>query len=347
MLIIRPSALGDVCRSVPVAASLHAAWPHARIDWLVQEGFGPAIEAHPAVANVIDFPRHRGSLARLATRAGRESQLELLRLLRRNRYDLVLDCQGLLRSGFFALASGARRRVGYPAAWARGGPGPPDGGRPPRSAPPLDRMLALVEHLGIEPRRDITLHVRPADAAALPARLRGARFVVLAPTSRWPGKRWPIERFAELAAALLGRGDVDALAIVASAAERDQCAALLATRERDPRVVDLVGGTSVGGLLAVVDAAALVVANDSAALHMAAGLHRPLVGLFGPTRIERVGPYGRDRDVLQAAPPPAGVSHKDDQRGAALMAAIPTQDVVEACAARLDVARSPALAEGA
>jgi ADP-heptose:LPS heptosyltransferase len=60
---------------------------------------------------------------------------------------------------------------------------------------------------------------------------------------------------------------------------------------REPRVIDLVGKTTVGQLMALVQGASLVIANDSAALHMAVGFDRPSVGLFGPTRLELVGPY--------------------------------------------------------
>ena len=59
ILIIRPSALGDVCRSVPVLCSLRGAFPAARIDWLVQDTFADAVSAHPALSNIVTFERAR------------------------------------------------------------------------------------------------------------------------------------------------------------------------------------------------------------------------------------------------------------------------------------------------
>ena len=59
ILVVRPSALGDVCRTVPVVASLRAAFPDARIDWVVQDSFAAAVAAHPAVDEVVAFPRAR------------------------------------------------------------------------------------------------------------------------------------------------------------------------------------------------------------------------------------------------------------------------------------------------
>lgn len=61
--------------------------------------------------------------------------------------------------------------------------------------------------------------------------------------------------------------------------------------------------------------AALVVANDSAALHMAVGFGRPLVALYGPTRAPLVGPYGRETDAIQHVQPEERFDHKDAGRG--------------------------------
>jgi len=69
-----------------------------------------------------------------------------------------------------------------------------------------------------------------------------------------------------------------------------------------------------------------------------------MVGLFGPTRLDRVGPYRRDADVLQAEPPGPGVSHKDDDAGRALMERISVEAVREAVLARLERAGNDATA---
>jgi ADP-heptose:LPS heptosyltransferase len=103
-------------------------------------------------------------------------------------------------------------------------------------------------------------------------------------------------------------------------------------------VIDRVGRTSVGELMALIERAALVVANDSAALHMAVGMQRPIVALFGPTRTERVGPYGREADVLQHVTVYDRRDHKDDRAGRELMERIAVDEVEEAVLSRLDSA---------
>ena len=334
ILLIRPSALGDVCRTVPLAASLRAAWPEAQLDWLVQRGFEEAVAHHPAVSNVIGFPRREIALGRLWRTSARRTLTELLKALREARYDLVIDAQGLARSGFFAWATRAKRRVGFGDARELGWAGLTQRVRAPRNAHTVDRMLALIEALGVPALHDLRLYTGETDRQVIQARLGPVRSAVLAPTSRWPGKRWPAMRFAELAEQLLEQ--VDRIVLVGARAERDQCAQLIEHFASDERVLDLIGKTTVGELMAVIERSAIVIANDSAALHMAVGFDRPLVGLFGPTQIERVGPYGRAHDVIQATPPAPGISHKHDQRGAHAMGQISVAVVVEAVLQRLD-----------
>lgn len=336
ILIIRPSALGDVCRTVPVLVSLKLRWPEARIDWLVQRGFEGAILGHPDLHEAIPFDRRALSLRRVATGAWRSAMGDLISRLRTPRYDLVIDAQGLFRSGFFAALTGSRMRVGYARAEEFGSIFYSRRIAVDPSSHAVDRMLALVAGLEVEPVPDMRLYSTPAGRDGLPETLRGARYATFAPTSRWAGKRWPQDRFLEVAKSLLDRGAVERIAVVGGGNEREQCSLLIEYARTEPRIVDLVGRTDVETLMAVIESSAIVLANDSAALHMGVGFDRPLVGLFGPTKIGRVGPYGRSDDVLQSRVPEDRVSHKDEHEGLKLMAEIETERVISAMLDRLE-----------
>lgn len=347
ILLIRPSALGDVCRSVPVLASLRARFPAARIDWLVRDSFVGAVADHPALSAVIPFERKRIAIGRLWRRDGRAALAGFLRELARAGYDHVYDCQGLGRSGFFAWATGSTRRVGFRDARELGWLGLTDRIDVPRGMHTVDRMLALIEGAGVPAVRDMRLYTSPRDRSSLDPRLAGHRYAVIAPTSAWAGKRWPADRFASVARELLARDGDLRIAVVGGPGERDQCGALVDAAREDPRVIDLVGATSVGGLMAVIERSALVVANDSAAVHMAVGFDRPLVALYGPTRVDLVGPYRREADVIQAAAPHGGNEHKDDAAGRAAMERISADRVSAACIERLKLAPPPPASHGA
>ncbi len=337
ILLIRPSALGDVCRSVPLLTSLRAAFPDARIDWLVQDGFADAVAHHPALfghgSGVVTFPRRRFS--RWATPAVTGQVVRWMRGLRRAKYDLVVDAQGLARSGLFCLASGARTRVGYADAREAAFLAYTVRADAPRTLHTVDRMLRLLTPIAVTPVMDMRLYPPAAEVEAVRADavLAGRRFAVIAATSRWPGKQWAADRFATVADRLVGDPvyRIDAVVLVGSAGEREQIGPLLALagkRGGERRVIDRVGSTSVGGLMALVQASSLVIANDSAALHMAVGFDRPLVALFGPTRVDLVGPYRRERDVVQHVTPTDRLNHKNAAAGRLLMDRITVAEVL-------------------
>jgi len=342
ILMIRPSALGDVCKSVPALVSLRRAFPDAVIDWLVQDSFAPAIAAHPALSGVVPFSRKGlgGSMSRLNP----GPSLEWMNELRGRKYDLVFDMQGLARSGLFAFATRAPRRVGFANARELGWLGYTERHLVGLELHSVDRMLEMLKLAGVPPVAEMKLYTPEADRAAFLASDSGSgslahqRYVLIAPTSRWVGKRWPCERFAELARDLLmmtGLAAIDRVVVVGSASEREQCGALLELGRSEPRVLELLGKTSVGGLMALVESASLVVANDSAALHMAVGFDRSLVALYGPTWVDTVGPYGRKANVVQHVGPEEALDHKNDAAGRAMMDRISVGEVFERSRAEL------------
>jgi len=325
ILIVRPSALGDVARTVPLLASLRRAYPDARIDWLVNEPFADAVRHHPALDAVVLFRRELlGSLV-WSPRAMREG-LRLRKQLRAARYDLVLDAQGLLRSGLLTRLTGSPRRLGL--ADAR------EGGRfaytervpvPANVVHTVDRTLQLVHALGVPPVRDMGLHIGAEDQQWLDAYLAEHQLVpggyaCLAPTARWGCKCWPIEHYTTLARRLLiERIAGEHLVILAGPDERQVIQPMLKNlmhtrRKGDVPVTDRVVAptTTVGQMMALLSQSSLLVANDSAALHIAVGFDRPVVAVFGPTDPASVGPYRRADAVVQ--PPNVQRDQLDDYR---------------------------------
>ncbi len=273
ILLVRPSALGDVARTVPALVSLRRAYPKAVIDWLVNRPFADAIRRHPDLNNIIPFHRDRWT-----------ATLRLLRRLRANEYDLVVDLQGLARSGLFAVASRAPHRLGYAnaregAAWTYN-----HKHRIDRNTHAVDRMLGLLQAHGLTPVHDLTLHTDGQPPLVEPP------YTALAPTAQWLCKCWPIERYIEIAQRIPGQ-----IVILSAPHERKQVQPLidaLGDRAACP-------ATNVMQLMTLVQHSKLVVCNDSAAAHLAVGFNRPLACVFGPTDPMLVGPYRRPETVAQ------------------------------------------------
>lgn len=321
-----------MARTVPLIASLRAAYPEATIDWLVQDTFVSVVASHPGVSEILSFPRK--DFSRWATRLRLGRLAGYLRSFRDRRYDVVIDAQGLARSGLIAWSTRAPVRIGLadaregaPFAYTHKVQTDPE-------SHTVDRMIALLGPLGVKPRLDMRLYTPPADLAWFAERseLSGRRYVLLAPTSRWPAKQWPAENFAQLATRLTEKGML--VVFVGGSAERDQVQPLIDLAARNPGVLDRMGQTTIGQLMALIEHASIVVANDSAALHIAVGFDRPVVALFGPTRVNRVGPYGREADVLQVLQTGDRFDHKD-ALSRVMMERIDVQSVWDWCTAAM------------
>jgi len=325
ILLIRPSALGDVVRTVPALVSLRRTYPEAQIDWLVQDDFAEAIAHHPDLSRAISFPRR--AFGHQLTRGQFGPFRAFLRELKESQYDLVYDLQGLARSGMMSHATGAARRIGFANARELGWLGLTERIAVSNDMHTVERMLALIQASGVPPIRDMRLYLAEKDRMGVLADpdLPSEGYAVLAPGSRWPGKRWPDERFAAVAQHLIRRGLK--VCLVGSRSEREQSGRCLDLADRNPKVIDRMGKTSIGQLMATIRYSAMVIANDSAALHIAVGFDRPSIGLFGPTRVDRVGPYRREADVIQHVESGDDLDHKHAASGLALMKRISVEEV--------------------
>ena len=302
VLIIRPSALGDVARTVPCLVSLRSAMPDAQIDWLVHEAFTEVVRYHPALDEVIVFPRSafRGFL-KTPFRA-----MAWTRELRRRNYDIVIDLQGLLRSAWITRRTRARTRVGYrntqePLAWL----GYNRRLRVDAGRHAVDRMLALTEFAGYPIVPDMRLYIGPQDQQWLQdwQQHNGADaatdYICLAPTARWLCKCWPLEGYRQVADRLLREGMTQRIVIIAAPKERDSMKPLIEPlQQAHGEGAVMMPQTSVGQLMALLSRTKLLVCNDSGPLHLAVGFDRPIVAIFGPTDPALVGPYQRERCVV-------------------------------------------------
>ena len=304
ILLIKPSSLGDLVHALPVLHGLRQRYPRARIDWLAGAAFAPLVEGHPDLNEVIRFDRRRfGRIARSPKIAWEFAGF--LADLRRRRYDLVVDLQGLFRSGLMALATGAEVRIGFAAArelaWVfyTHRMEVIDG-----QTHAVDRNYLVSRLLGFQDvplTFDLAVTADQRRRASAVLREAGvdpdAAFAAVMPGARWETKRWPAERFAELVDALVDRRGLPCL-LLAGPDEEGICSRIEARCRRRP--TNLGGRTGLDELVAVLERATVVICHDSAPMHLAAALGRPLVCILGPTSPARTGPCSPAAKILQA-----------------------------------------------
>jgi lipopolysaccharide heptosyltransferase I len=305
--LVKLSSLGDVVHTLPVAAALRARFPGTHLTWVVERREAAVLRDHPAldaivVADTRGWRRARDLQGALA--AGAEMRAVIGRL-RRERADVALDLQGLLKSGVLTRLTRAPLRIGF-ARRATREPSTIFTNRhvtPPASAHHVvEQYLSLLGPLGIEhPRVEFTL---PSDARAESAaeEFFGAadlkprdRLVAVLPGAGRPVKRWIPERFAALSARL--GIEAGARVLVLWGPGEEAAARAIVT---GAQVAVLAPPTSLELLIAMLRRVTVAVGADTGPLHLAAALGIACVGLYGPTSAVRNGPYGTRHRALQS-----------------------------------------------
>ncbi len=294
VLIIKPSSLGDIIHALPVANALKEAAPEINIDWAVFKAYEPLLAVHPSITNIIALDRQRGGFREISRFA---------RALRAEKYDAVIDLQGLLRSGLMTLACRAGTKIGFKNAREGAGLFYNEKIRVPSlEMHAVDRYLLTLGALGIAPPRTPQFNIAtgPADLAEAGRILEnagideGEEFAAIAPSARWITKRWDAEKFSRLAVMLKERRGLKYI-FIGSANE----AGVMSGREDIVGVESLAfGKTSLKGLAALLGRARLMITNDSGPMHIAAAMGTEVLAIFGPTISGRTGPYGRGHRVI-------------------------------------------------
>lgn len=301
LLLVRLGALGDIVHAIPVAAALRHAFPDARIDWLVSAKHREILDLVPIIDRrlVIDGVAGTGPGVGRGRDAAPVSVLRAVAELRRSRYDVAIDLQGLLKSAALARSSGAGRVIGFATSYLRERLARPfytdvydpgcEGIYDPRETRHVVEInLGLLEPLGVAPGRpEFPIERVESDVAKRVSEATGARYALLNPGAKWPNKRWPPSRLGLVAAALRERHGLTSVALWGEG-ERELAEELVA---HSSGAAIVAPQASIADLVALARSAAVMVSGDTGPTHIAAAVGTPIVGIFGPTRPSRNGPW--------------------------------------------------------
>jgi len=293
--LIKPSALGDIVQTLPILGALRTRFPAATLSWVVKREWAGLLEDHPDLDEVIAF----------GTRDGWRSWGRLLWELRRRRFDVVFDLQGLLRSGLLTAATGAPLRVGLETA--REGSHlacncvlPATG----RDVPAHARYWRVAEAVGAGPLDGhAALPISDADRQWARQQLDpcgpGLK-LALHLGAAWPTKRWPVPKFAEVASRAAERLGAAAVLVggPGDRAAAGEFVSLLSSRGFGQRVLNVVGQSTLKQLAALLSQVDVLMSNDSGPMHLAAAVGTPVVGIFTCTSPYRSGPPGESHELV-------------------------------------------------
>ena len=307
ILIVKLSAIGDVVHTLPLLEVLRKNLPEARIDWLVEEEAAQLLEGHSALDRLIVSRRkswQRTILGRHRSSTVREV-LGFIRELRSEPYDLVIDMQGLAKSGFLTGLARGQRKIGF--TWAR------EGSTLFLSEKPyfedqyrqhaIERYLKTAKILGCKVNSwEGRVPVHENDKLRVEELLRrkglnGARCAAINPMARWATKLWEPDKFALLADRIQEELDTPVL----FTGSHDDVPAIeeIRNRMKSGRGYSLTGEIGLRELASLYARCTVLITTDTGPMHIAAAMECPVVALFGPTAPWRTGPYGNGHTVVR------------------------------------------------
>ncbi len=336
--------MGDILHALPAVSALRRAHPSWTIDWVVEPAWQPLLTAaNGAPAEPLSPAQplvNRVHLAPVKTWARRPlspSTLREIGALRRAikaaGYNAALDFQGAVRSALIARAAGSPRVIGEaqpreaPARWffservTTRGRHVIEQDIELASSVAGDNLSFVLPQLPVDPEAE-------AWCDRLTAPFRGRPVVLLKPGAGWGAKRWPLERYAAVAAALNGRG----FQVLANAGPGEELLADAIARQSDGAAAPVQ--CSLAQLIALTRRIALAVGGDTGPLHLACALGRPVVGIYGPTDPARNGPYGTRFRVLRS--PLSLRNHARRHEPESGLLTISPQDVLDAAGELLE-----------
>lgn len=336
LLIIRLSSLGDIIHTLPAFSALRKSFPVARITWLVEAKGREILDHVPGIDRIVEV---RFKQNKLGSKEFRQEKKRLKNELRAYE-QTALDFQGLIKSGYFALLSGAKKRIGFhkknlkePAARFFYNTRLEEISEDQHV---IYKNLKLLESVGvISEELDFPLQLSQELLSGIRQKLTvmgfdGSQKLVVANVgAAWETKRWHPEKWSRVIAGI-SSDQIFPVLLWGNQTEKE-----LAQQISDTTKTQVTPQLTLSEVLALLHEAALVISGDTFALQAACALKRPVVAIFGPTNPRRNGPFDeQDHVVFQELD--CSYCYKRKCSDIKCLAKITVEDVVQKCRKALE-----------
>ncbi|OGW88777.1 MAG: lipopolysaccharide heptosyltransferase II, partial [Omnitrophica bacterium RIFCSPHIGHO2_12_FULL_44_12] len=296
ILITKLGAMGDLVLAVPSFRMIRQRYPKAHISLLVEPKFVSMMQSNPYLDEIVTFDRrkHRTKWQRL---------LKVAKRLGKYNYDMSIDLQNNWKTHLISFLARIPKRFGFRRGWLGFLLTHPVVARDDR-LPPVQHQYQILRRAGINQFDDtMELWTNPQADEVILERLRKQGYhaskpvvgFVVGASPNWQTKRWPLERFVELADRLIKKANCQ---IILIGADDDQELSKHFDQLESKNVFNFLGKTSMLELLSLIKRLDVMITGDTAPLHIGNAFGVKLVALFGPTEPKRHMPPGDEHIVL-------------------------------------------------
>lgn len=295
ILIIKPSSLGDVIHALPFLKTIKDSFPDAHIEWVISKSCEGILTENPLIDELIVFDKDSWKNLKNISKTLREINT-LIKTLSAKKFDMVIDLQGLLRSGLITFFARAPLKIGFKDS--REGSSIFYNKKVPteKGLHAVDKCTeianVIIQDTGYKIQNtgkiEFPLYIDETAKEVVRNLLGGLRekeYIVIVPSARWQTKRWPSEYFGLLISKIH-------IPCVITGSKADIKIAQDVMNISKGKGINLCNKTNLQELITLIAGAKAIVSNDSGPMHIGAALGIPLITLFGPTDPCRTGPYG-------------------------------------------------------
>lgn len=289
ILIIQTASLGDVVLATPIIECLSEAYPNAEIDFLLKYGYQDIFSHHPKLHNIYIWDKREKKYDRL---------WELIKIIRENKYDAVINVQRFASTGLMTALSGSKIRIGFdknPLSLFFTQRVSHRIGTEKKLPHETERNLELVKSISHCNDARMKLYPGPHDYAKV-SQYKTSAYITIAPASLWFTKQFPVEKWIEFISAL----DQDIrIYFLGSSKEKQICEEII-NRSGHKNSLNLAGTLSFLESAALMKDAQMNYMNDSAPMHFASAVNAKTCVIYCSTVPEfGFGPRADNAVIVQ------------------------------------------------
>jgi heptosyltransferase I len=309
ILIIRLTSLGDVIFTIPLACTLKANDKNVKIGWVVAEKGLSVIKNNPCVDSCHFVPLNEWKKRPFSLKTLKEF-IQIIKEIRKEKYDIALDCQQMFKNLFLFWFCGAKRRITFKDARELSILGANEFIEPKAHFRDynyhiVERNLDFARHLGLEPEKVEFSLPESSDLSKdkiddlLKHTDKSRPSVVIAPATTWGNKHWSERNWAHLIDGISAKCN---LIFTGTPSDEQLVERILDKTHSNLTFTNLVGKTNSDELRELFSRAKVVISPDSGSTHLAWAVSTPaVVTIFTCTPSKRFGPYGNDEKYFSIA----------------------------------------------